>query len=442
MSKKEASVAKPIGDKFGKYVAKEEVKKIYAAMKVTAKVLDTTNNTITFLSKPEVKNALMKVSPDLAKTVGKATGIAKALGPAGIVLGTGVDIFVALGLVQDATMAKLDEISNKIDVLRSEVEQGFQNLKAFIKSTTELNRFLPIYDAMLTNVLKYEKLISSPAKSTPDIFMQKMEEMVGAYSPSQIVRDLETMHNLIAGKTGIGGPLFEVLSHEVNAYKGKNADQFIANFILKFQTVIGVEMRAVRMLRSFVAFTEKDVIFAKDIESIFRNIADQRKEYDPAIKFAWYLKFMATGGVVKMKSRKWPKYSLTMTHFDTKKMEGYTGKIDENGVFIITPHAEGGKFLISTKEQPKHYLYMENALLISEIVPWTPNEDPGPQGHWNLIIKDFQERSFTLTTYKWPNWFMYLSDSFLVWSPTTGSYSVFGKDGDCDMQGEFTLDFI
>ena len=53
MSKKEASVAKPIGDKLKKYVAKEEVKEIYAALEVGAKVLDTTNNTIKFLSKPK-----------------------------------------------------------------------------------------------------------------------------------------------------------------------------------------------------------------------------------------------------------------------------------------------------------------------------------------------------------------------------------------------------
>ena len=59
-----------------KYVAKEEVKEIYAAMKVGAEVLDTTNNAITFLSKPKVKEAMAKVSPDLAEIVGKVTCIA------------------------------------------------------------------------------------------------------------------------------------------------------------------------------------------------------------------------------------------------------------------------------------------------------------------------------------------------------------------------------
>ena len=88
-----------------------------------------------------------------------------------MVLGKGVDLFVAMGLAQDATMAKLDEISRQIDALRSEVEQGFQNLKAFIKNTVELNRFLLTYDTMLTNVQQYEKLISNPEKNTPDLFM-------------------------------------------------------------------------------------------------------------------------------------------------------------------------------------------------------------------------------------------------------------------------------
>ena len=88
-----------------------------------------------------------------------------------MVLGKGVDLFVAMGLAQDATMAKLDEISRQIDALRSKVEQGFQNLKAFIKSTVELNRFLLTYDTMLTNVQQYEKLISNPEKNTPDLFM-------------------------------------------------------------------------------------------------------------------------------------------------------------------------------------------------------------------------------------------------------------------------------
>ena len=441
MSKKEASVAKSIGDKFKKYVAKEEVKEIYAALEVGAKVLDTTNNTIKFLSKPEVKKALVKVSPDLAEVVGKASCIAKALGPAGMVLGKGIDLFVAMGLAQDATMAKLDEISSQIDALRSEVEQGFQNLKAFIKSTVELNRFLQTYDTMLTNVLKYEKLISSPEKNTPDLFMRKMKLMVDTYSPSQIVHDLEKMHNLIAGKTGMGDPLFEVLSREVNAYKGKDVDQFIANLILKFQTVIGVEMRAVRMLRSFVAFTEEDVAFLDSIESIFRNIADQRREYDPGTKFEWYLKFMATGGVVKMKSTKWPEYNLTMSHFEEKRLSGYAKEIDENGVFIITPHSEGGKFLISTKEHPKRYLYMENGVFTSNIVQWVTDEDPGPQGHWNFIIKNFQARSFTLTTCKWPEWFVYMTTNVLQ-RTLDGSYGIVAEKGDCDKQGEYTFDFV
>ena len=68
----------------------------------------------------------------------------EALGPAGIVLGKGVDLFAAMGLVNDATMDKLNQISSQIDQLRSEIEQGFQNLKDLVQIMSELNRFLPI----------------------------------------------------------------------------------------------------------------------------------------------------------------------------------------------------------------------------------------------------------------------------------------------------------
>ena len=55
----------------------------------------------------------------------------------------------------------------------------------------------------------------NPEKYSPGIFLQQIEEMVDAYLPSEIVHDLDQMHYLIAGKTGIGNPLFKKLSHEV-----------------------------------------------------------------------------------------------------------------------------------------------------------------------------------------------------------------------------------
>ena len=115
-------------------------------------------------------------------------------------------------------------------------------------------------------------------------------------------------------------------------------------------------------------------------------------------------------------------------YFNDKRLTACPKEINDNGVFIVTPHAEGGKFLISTKEQPKRYIYMENAIFKSEIVLWVPDEDPGPQGHWNFIIKNFQTRSFTLTTHKWPKCFIYMTTNVMYMS-LGGNYAILGQDG-------------
>ena len=390
------------GDKFKGYVAKPEVKNIYTAMKVSAKVLDGTNSAITFLAKPKVMGALTKNCPTLAESAKKAARLAKALGPAGVTLGIGVDLMVAAGLIEDATMNRLNEISCQIKQLRSDVKKGFESLKLHMKTMEARQRFLLVYDDMLTNVLRYEQILASPGDT--DSFFKRVGSMVEDYSPNKIFVHLRRMHVLITGEAEFGKPLFEQFNEVMNELEGADADQFIATLLLQFQTVICLEMRAVRMLRAFIAYKGEDVAFSEDVKSVFKDIALQRTKHDPALKYEWYIKFMAFGGEVKVAMAKRPDLywymKSTPFYYDLHYGKGDHG---DKGVFIVTPHCDGGgKYLISCKEWPDYYLYMKN-FLDGRVM--SHKGDPGPQGHWKFIIKDIPSRSgiFTLTQCEWPN---------------------------------------
>ena len=428
MSSEGGGSSSKVSDKFKGYVAKPEVKEIYAAMKVSAKVLDGTNSTIAFLTKPEVMDALAKNSPALAGNIKKAAGLAKALGPAGVVLGVGIDLMVAVGLVEDATMNKLNEISRQVEELRSDVKKGFESLKMQLKITQALQRFLPVYDELLANVLCYEKILANPGDTTS--FFKRVGSMVADYSPNKIIVDLRKMHALITGEAEFGKPLFEQLDEEVNGLEGNDADQFIATLLLQFQTVIGLEVRAVRMLRAFIAFEGEDVTFSEDVKTIFKNIALQRSSHDPALKYEWYVRFMTDGGEVIISSLKWPdRYFFMKSDLIYYAVFCRKGNHGDQGVFTITPHCDGGKFLISCKKWPNYHWYMEN-FIAGQILSY--KGDPGPQGHWNFVVKDVRARTFMLTQCKWPNWYMTVNnDGFAR-----------GTKSSPDHKGQFRLQFI
>ena len=63
-------------------------------------------------------------------------------------------------------------------------------------------------------------------------------------------------------------PLFEQLEEELNGLEGKDADQFIAT-LLQFQTMVGLQMRAICMLQIFITYYRDDETFYDDMVSIY-----------------------------------------------------------------------------------------------------------------------------------------------------------------------------
>ena len=98
---------KSVASKFKGYVARPEVKELYATLKVSAKAIDGVSKTMEILSKPWVKKRLASI----AAKVAKLTNFSKVLGPAGVAVGVGVDLLSAIGLIEDAVMDKLNQIS-------------------------------------------------------------------------------------------------------------------------------------------------------------------------------------------------------------------------------------------------------------------------------------------------------------------------------------------
>ena len=400
-------------EKLKGYITKQSVREVHDAMKISAKLLEVANGTMKFLSDPIVADSIAKHCPAFFN-VQKAAGLAKMLGPAGVALGTGADIMVAVGLIEDATMSKLNEISSQVEQLKSDVEKGFDSLKVELRKMQALHRFLNVYDELHKNVSNYERsLVCRSGIVDAGSFIKRLGLMVKDYTPNSIICDLHHMHALIVGKAGFGSdkPLFEQLEEGLNGLDGKDADQFIATLILQFQTVLGMQMRAICMLRAFVTYCREDEIFCEDMKSIFENLALQRKEYDPALKYGDYVRFMAVGGEVTMIPQKHPNTQVYMEKLPFYNMieEKVLGIRAEaafgrgNGaqrVLIIKPHhRHEGAFLISSRRWPDYYLYIMNTPL-REIV--ARKGDPGSQGHWIFTAIDRQACVFTLSTRKWP----------------------------------------
>ena len=386
-------------DKFIGYVEKPEVKEMYATMKKSADSIDARIVAIAFWTKPENFIALEKSVPAMANNLIKMARLASLLGPAGVDLGVGLDLMVAVGLLEVASVLRLDELSHQINDMKLDVVKGFESLKVHLETAEILNRFLPVLDQMLASVLQYEQILASRAGDVNGFF-ERLEELAKEYSPSKVIVALRQIHVLITGEGMFQSkPLFKQLAEEANELEGAAFDQFVSALLLQFQVVLGLEMRAVRMLRSFIALQGKDAVYSNDVKTIFEHLAIQRREHDPCLEFEWYLKFMAFGGQMTMSTVKYPQMYVYLTVFDN--ISWWKGHPGDQGVVSATPHSDGGKFLLSTKKWPDHFMYVTN----------TPSgkvescrSDPGPQGHWQFTIKNFQTRTFVLTTCKWPEW--------------------------------------
>lgn len=181
---------------FKGYVARPEVKTLYATLQVSAKVIDGTSKTLEILSKPWVKDRF----PSIAAKLGKITNLSKALGPAGTALGVCVDLLSAFGLIEDAVMAKLDQISRQIEDLRDDVNRGFEDVKRLLDRNLALMPFLNIYMKLKAQVEIYEKSVVG-VRVNPEVFTRRLALMIQNYSPDEIIRDLKQIHNIISGRT-------------------------------------------------------------------------------------------------------------------------------------------------------------------------------------------------------------------------------------------------
>ena len=397
METDEASSGANTADKVKGYIADPEIKKICAAIKTSAEVLDVSNSTFEYLAKPEITETLLKMVPTLAKELSKIARFASMLGPAGLALGSAVDLLSAFGLLEGSNMErKLDEISSQIEELREDVSKGFESLKVHVKIGQVQQRFLPIHDKMLTNVQHFEKILTSHDQ---DDIWKRLKELFKTYPPGVIIQDLGQMHNAITGQAGFTNPVFQQLAEEGNQFEGENADYFLSTLFLQFQLVVGLEMRAVRMLQLFILYEETVDVYEDEIKKIFNNLAIQRKEHDPALSFEWYLRFRAEGGRMLMSTVKWPNRFMYLTNDRDGYVRGLVGHPGDRGVFIIKPDNEG-RYFITTNRWKDCYLYMAKGYygyIRGE------KKDHGPQGSWKFTVKNIGERAFVLTTEKWPN---------------------------------------
>ena len=225
-------------DMFKEYIAKPDVQKVYDTMERCKDLFEIANKAIEYLSKPVIENAIAKHCPTFL-SVTKAAGLACVFGPASIALGIGMDVLVVMGLVEDAVMCKLNEISSQVEQLREDVERGFKSLNVQFKVMQALESFLPVFNNLHMNVLNYEGLLARCRPGSMDAdqstFIKRLGLMVRDYSPNKIIRDLRQMHALIVGKGGfgLGKPLFDQLEEELNGLEGEDADQFIATLLLQ-----------------------------------------------------------------------------------------------------------------------------------------------------------------------------------------------------------------
>ena len=118
--------------------------------------------------------------------------------------------------------------------------------------------------------------------------------------------------------------------------EGTEFDQFMANLLCQFQAVLALEIRAVRMLRSFLAFSDKDITYGQDIKHILNNLGTQRHKYDPVQLFQWYLDFMSKGGKFNIRVLK-PDNRYLYVEYGNHRVSGWKSYPGPKGEFTIEP---------------------------------------------------------------------------------------------------------
>ena len=373
------------------YVAKPEVAELYRAITKRAKVINVASKTVDILT----KHLVLKAFPSIHGKLIKLTSFATLLGQAGASLGTTVDVLSAFGLLQDDTTT-LDELSQQIQPLRDHVTKGFQDVKAKLDITLALTQFLPVFNKLRAQVQIYEQNVAG-IDIEADKLYKRLDDMVEDSPPGAIILDLKQLHNLITGNAQFGKPLFQQLAEGVTEFEGDAFDEFLVNLFIQFQLVIALEIRAVRMLRSLLVVSGKDLRYGNDVKAIFKDLSVQRSEYDPVAMFEWYVDFRSSGGKFKIKALK-PDCSLYMATGGGGQIRGWESDPGPKGMFSITPcdPADGGTFLVSTKAYSDYFMQLktnENDAYVNS------TKDIGNRCcHWYFHIKDIENKVFMLST--------------------------------------------
>lgn len=224
--------------------------------------------------------------------------------------------------------------------------------------------------------------------------------MVEHYTLNDLISDLKQIHNIIMGTTGFGDPLFQQLAKLMDEYEGDAFDNFIATIFGQFNFVLGLEIRAIRMLRSFLVLTESGLQYKTDITSILENLGSQREKCDPMPTFKWYLDFKLIGGQYKIRA-------LTPNHFlymewGNQRVSGWPADPGHKGHFHIQPCDNNAGFIVTCRYYPGECMRLESNKVDSPIKSTQNSEDT--QCHWLFHrAKNMGERVFRLSTVKWPD---------------------------------------
>ena len=410
-----------IHERIRNYITQPCVQEIHNSIQSSAEKFEThcQESSTDFLANPTIDRPLTERLPNIAKTLKLVGKLTKHTGPAGGALGVVVDLISTFGLVESST--ELDKVFHQVAELRASVNEGFAQLRLSV----EVQRFLVIVSRLQAKLEVFERNLESRGS----VFYKRIGAMVNEYPPDLVISDLKQMHNIIAGKSTFDStPLFIKLADSGSHFKGKEMDDFIAKLLLQFKSVMALQLGAVRMLRSFIVYTEQDAVFAADMKAIFEDLACQQSKHDPAKLYDWYFQFKLYGGTFTMSTVRWPNRYVYMQNAYGGNVRGYDGHPGDQGVFKVKPH-KGDTFLISPCEWPNWNIYMKRDL-VGNVTGY--RGDPGRQGHWRFTIIDINERVFLVSTAKWPGWYMYMKDNSL-------SMNVRGWREDPGSQGHFIM---
>ena len=369
-----------------------------------------------FLADPAIESSLTESRlPSMGKTLKVVAKLSKNFGAAGSLLGSVVDLVVG------DNSRELSNISRQISQLSDAVMRQFNEQRAHIN----LQPFVTLCGKLETKLEQFDDLKRDHKQESE--FYERVGMMIREYPPEKVIFDLKWMHNMIIGKSTLTDlPLFQKLAEHANYIEGQELDEFISKLFLQFQSILVLETSAVHMLQSFLVHAQQDAIFASDVKVIAKNIECQRKDYDPAAMFEWYIRFKINGGKFLISTVRWPKRYVYMQNLYSANVRGLKKLPGDQGIFTVKPH-EGDTFLISPIEWPNWNIYMKKDRE-GDVVGY--RGDPGKQGHWRITIKDITKRAFLLSTTKWPDWYVYMRDNTLT-------MNVRGHKGDPGPQGHF-----